>query len=187
MEVLQAIKERRSVRKQKSDAVSEEELNTILEAGRWAPSWANTQCWQFIVVRDPETKGKLADTAGSRNPAFDAIKNGPLTIVICGEKGKAGYYKGEPATNKGDWLMFDTGLATQNMMLAAHALGLGSVPVGLFDAQKAGEILGVPQNVDVVAMLPLGYPAEEAKAPRRKELSELVSYDRYGNREVSWR
>lgn len=182
MDVLQAIKSRRSVRKLRSDPIGEEVITTILEAGRWAPSWANTQCWEFGVVRDAETKEKLADTAGPGNPGGEAIRNGPLTIVVCGEKGKAGCEDGKPITDKGDWYMFDTGLAMQNMMLAAHALGLGSVAVGLFDAQKAGEILGVPQNVDVVAMLPVGYPAEEAKAPRRKELSECVFYDKYENK-----
>ncbi len=133
MDVLQAIKDRRSIRRLKSDSVNEEDLNMVLEAGRWAPSWKNSQCCKFVVVRDYETKEKLAHTAGSGNPAFDASQNGPLTIVICGEKGKAGCEGGKPVTNKGDWYMFDTGLATQNMMLVAHALGLGSVPSDVRD------------------------------------------------------
>ena len=75
--------------------------------------------------------------------------------------------------------MFDTGLATQNLCLAAHDLGLGTVIVGLFDHKKAEEILGVPESVEVVAMTPLGYPAAEGSVRKRKEFSEFVFYDRY--------
>ncbi len=182
MDLMQAIKERRSVRKFKADPVSDELVTKVLEAGRWAPSWANTQCWRFIVVRDGQIKANLAETKGRGNPAAEAIKNAPVTIVICGEMGTSGYYKGEAPTNKGDWYMFDTALAAQNMMLTAHSLGLGTVAVGLFDAAKAATILGVPPNVQVVVLLPLGYPDEDPKAPRRKELSEISSSNKYGNR-----
>jgi nitroreductase len=75
--------------------------------------------------------------------------------------------------------MFDTGLAMQNLCLAAHALGLGTVVVGRFDHNKVSEILGIPQNVEVVAMTPLGYPATEGSAPKRKEVSEFVFYEKY--------
>jgi nitroreductase len=75
--------------------------------------------------------------------------------------------------------MFDTGLAMQNVCLAAHAAGLGTVIVGFFDHKKAEEILNLPENIEVVAMTPLGYPAAEGSARKRKELSEFVFYDRY--------
>jgi len=182
MDLMQAIKERRSVRKFKMDPVSDEQINIILEAGRWAPSWANTQCWRFIVIRDPDIKGNLAETKGKGNPAGDAIKNSPVTIAICAELKQSGYYKGEAPTEKGDWYMFDTALAAQNMMLAAHSLGLGTVPVGLFDAQEVNRILGLPENMTIVILLPIGYPDETAKSPGRKELGEIAFSDRYGNR-----
>ena len=181
MDLVQAIKERRSVRKFKSDPVSDELVTTVLEAGRWAPSWANTQCWRFIVVRDDQIKADLAETKGRGNPAAEAIKNAPVTIVICGELGTSGYYKGEAPTNKGDWYMFDTALAAQNMMLTAHSLGLGTVPVGLFNAAEVAAILELPPNVQVVILLPLGYPDEDPRAPRRKELSETTSSNKYGS------
>ncbi len=181
MDLIQAIKGRRSVRKFKSSPVSDELVTTVLEAGRWAPSWVNTQCWRFVVVRDDQIKAELAETKGHGNPAAEAIKNAPVTIVICGELGTSGYYKGEAPTDKGDWYMFDTALAAQNMMLTAHSLGLGTVAVGLFDAVKAAAILEVPPNVHVVILLPLGYPDEEPKTPRRKELSEITSSNKYGN------
>jgi nitroreductase len=180
MELLELIKSRRSVRKYKAEPVSEEDLNAILEAGRWAPSWANTQCWQFIVVRDAEVEAKLAQTLSRGNPATAAITSAPVLIVVCAELGKAGYMKGQPATNKGDWYMFDVAIAAQNMVLMAHSLGLGTVHIGWFDAEKAGEILEVPKGVVVIELIPLGYPDEEPKAPPRRELSEVVFYDGYG-------
>lgn len=179
MDVLQAIRERRSIRKFKPDPVSEDLVNTVLDAGRWAPSWANTQCWRFVVVRDPAVKEKLGETRGRGNPAGEAVRTAPVTIVICAELKKSGYYKGEAPTDKGDWFMFDCALAAQNMMLAAHALGLGTVPVGLFDAAKAAEVLGVPTGMAVVLMLPLGYPAETPAAPRRRDLAEIMVQDRF--------
>lgn len=190
MEVLEAIKTRRSIRKYKTTPVDDKTLELILEAARWAPSWANTQCWRFIVVRDDNTKSELADTlsavdqstAGTTNPATDAIRNAPVVIVACAELGKSGYRKdtGEPATDKGDyWYMFDVALAMQNLTLAAHSLRLGTVHVGAFDAKRAASVLGVPEGFCVVEMTPLGYAESEPRVRPRKELSEIVSYNKY--------
>jgi len=189
MEVLEAIKNRRSIRKYKSDPVDDKALQTVLEAARWAPSWHNTQCRRFVVVRDADIKNKLADTimvvAPDRpNRAAEAIRNSPVAIVACAELGKSGYSAGEPrapVTDKGEsWYMFDTALAMQNLTLAAHSLGLGTVHTGAFDAKKAASILGVPEGFCVVSMTPLGYPDEAPPARPRKELSEIVFYDKYG-------
>lgn len=182
MDLIQAIKERRSVRKFKGDPITDDLIDIVLEAGSWAPSWANTQCWRFVVVKDPQIKAELAEAIGGNNPAADAIKNAPITIVICTELQKSGFYKGEAPTDKGDWFMFDSALAVQNMILAAHSLGLGSVPVGLFDAAKVAEILHVPPGMAVVLLLPVGYPAEIPPAPRRKELSEIVFHDTFSGK-----
>jgi nitroreductase len=180
MEVLEAIKTRRGIRRYKPHGVPEEKLNIVLEAGRWAPSWKNTQCWRFVVVKDREKKSKLAETLTPDNPAISAIKEAPVLIVACAELGKSGFFDGRAATDKGDWYMFDVALAMQNLALAAHSLGLGTVHVGAFDARKAAEILDVPPGVAVVEMAPLGYPAQEVKAPSRKKLSELVFWESYG-------
>jgi nitroreductase len=183
MDLMETIKGRRSIRKYKPDPLSEEALSTLMEAVRWAPSWHNTQCWEVIVVKDQKVKSELATTlihTPKSNPAASSMTEAPIVLVLCGIKGVSGYYKGQPQTVKGDWLMFDTGLAMQNLCLAAHALGLGTVVVGRFDHKKVAEILGVPQNVEVVAMTPLGYPAAEGGAPKRKELSEFVFNERYG-------
>jgi nitroreductase len=183
LDLVEAIKGRRSIRKYKPDPVPEEALRTVLEAVRWAPSWANTQCWEVVVVKDPKVKAELATALSKMNPALSSMTEAPLVIVLCGKKGVSGFKKGEAVTVKGDWLMFDTGIAMQNLCLAAHALGLGTVVVGRFNHQKVSEILGVPQNVEVVAMTPLGYPAAEGGAPRRKEPSEFIFYDKYAGKE----
>jgi nitroreductase len=180
MDLMEAIKGRRSIRRYKSDPVPEQALQTVMEAIRWTPSWVNTQCWEVVVVRDQKLKAELSATLPKGNPAFSSITEAPLVLVLCGKKGISGYYKGQPSTEKGDWHMFDIGLAMENLCLAAYALGLGTVIIGLFDHRKAAEILEVPQGVDVVAMTPLGYPAAEGSAPKRKEISDFVFHERYG-------
>jgi nitroreductase len=188
MELMEAIKGRRSIRRYTSKAVDDKTLETILEAARQAPSWANTQCWRFVVVRDSQTRNKLADTAievteGRPNRGAEAMRITPIAIVVCAEMRKSGYYvRGgqEPVTDKGDWYMYDVALAMQNLTLAAHALGLGTVNIGAFDAIKAAEILGVPEGYAVVSMTPLGYPDQEPNPRPRKELSEIVFYDKFG-------
>ena len=182
MDVMEAIKGRRSIRNYRADSVDDESLNTVLESARWAPSWANTQCVRWVVVKDGAIKNRLADTLSATNPAGKAIRAVPVVLVACAETGRSGFKSGEPVTDKGDWFMFDTALAVQNLTLAAHSLGLATVQVGLFDALKAGEILQVPDGVRVVELIPLGHPDEQPKGPGRKELSEVVFKDRYGQR-----
>jgi nitroreductase len=109
MDVMEAIKGRRSIRKYSDKPVSDDVLQTLLEAARWAPSWANTQCWRLIIIRDKETKSRLADTLkgtrpGRPNPTTEAVRNAPVVIAACAERGVSGFYKGEddkslPATD----------------------------------------------------------------------------------------
>ena len=182
MEVLEAIKTRRSIRRYKNTPVDDKTLELVLEAARWAPSWANTQCWRFIVVRSNEIKAELADMAGSDNPSADAIRSAPIVIVVCAELGKAGYKDGKQKSDLGDWYMFDVALAMQNLVLAAHSLGLGTVHVGLnFDSKRAARVLEIPEGFCAVEMTPLGYPDQEPNVRPRKELSELVFYDKFGS------
>lgn len=182
MDLMDAIKERRSVRSYKGDPIPKEKIREVLEAVRWAPSWANTQCWEVIIVEEEETKKKLVDTLSTGNPAGKGILQSPLTLVLLGIEGKAGFKKGEVCTDKGDWYMFDLGLAMQNLCLAAHAMGLGTVIVGYFDAAKVGEILQVPPGREVVAITPLGFPEEMPSPPKRKGTEEFVYYEGYGRR-----
>jgi nitroreductase len=179
MELMEVIRGRRSIRKYKPDPVPEEIFQKIMEAVRWSPSWANTQCWEIIVVKDPKIKYELTTALPKTNPALSSVTDAPIVIVLCGKKGVSGFKKGEAATVKGDWLMFDTGIAIQTLCLTAYSLGLGTVVVGSFDHKRVEEILGVPPNAEVVAMTPLGYPAAEGTTPKRKEFAEFVFYDKY--------
>lgn len=192
MELFEAIKTRRSIRKYTSDPVDDKKVEAILEAGRWAPSWANTQCWRFIVVREPRVKTELAGALLPfklpdkviDNPAINIINEAPVVIVVCAAMGKSGGPPGQTdggefITDKGDWFMFDTALAVQNMVLAAHDMGLGTVIIGTFDAAKAEKALGVPEGYRVVTLFPVGVPAREGKTPPRKELSEITARDRW--------
>src|SRR5512137_2889001 len=172
MDVMQAIKDRRSVRHYRPDPVKPEDLQAVLEAARLAPSWANTQCWKFVVVCEPEIKARLASALSPGNRATAAITEAPVVIAACAETGKSGFKRGEVMTEKGDWFMFDVGIAMQNLVLAAHSLGLGTIHVGLADAKKAAGILELPPGVVFVEMTPLGYPNEQPRIIPRKELSE---------------
>jgi len=186
MDIIDLIKSRRSVRKLKPDPVPDEVLMKLLEAARWAPSWANTQCWEFIVVKDPKIKAELSETlVPPRNPAKNVVANAPVVIAALGRKGVSGFYRGSAVTSKGDWLMFDVALAVQNLVLEAHALGLGTVIVGAFDFEKASKILKLPSDVELVALIPVGYPDETPQAPPRKKLSDMVYRDVYGNRMIA--
>jgi len=193
MELFEAIKNRRSIRKYKANPVDDKKINMILEAGRWAPSWGNTQCWRFVVVRDVKVKAALADSLiplqlpdkTIPNPGAAAINTVPVVIVVCAEMGKSGCKpmgggEGGYVTDKGDWFMYDTALATQNMVLAAHSLGLGTVIMGLFNAAKAEKVINVPKGYRIVTLFPVGVPDQEGKAPPRKELSEIVIKDKFG-------
>ncbi|MDD5307313.1 MAG: nitroreductase family protein [Deltaproteobacteria bacterium] len=180
MDLFEAMKERRSVRRFTADPIGDGDLERILKAGCDAPSWANTQCWEVVVVRDPATRAALSETLSEHNPARDAVKNAPVVIVACGRKRASGFKKGEATTVLGDWLMFDVALFLQNATLAAHALGYGTVHVGLFDHAAAARIVGAPDTVQVVELVPLGRPSGPApKAPPRRPLAELVRYERF--------
>jgi nitroreductase len=193
MELFEAIKTRRSIRRYTADLVDDDKIQAILEAGQWAPSWANTQCWRFIVIHDPQIKSDVAATLKKMdikgevvdNPMIKNINAAPVLIVVCAVEGKSGKKpgsagEGEYFTDKGDWFMFDCALAVENMSLAAHAQGLGTVIIGTFNAKQAEKLLGVPPDHRIVTMLPVGVPAQEAKAPPRKQLSEIVIKEKWG-------
>ena len=105
--------------------------------------------------------------------------NAPLVLAICGKKEVSGFYKGEAITKHGDWMLYDLGLATQNILLAAASHGLGTVVVGAFDHDAAGKILQLPGTVEVVTLIPLGYPDHEPGPPKRKSLEGFVHHDKF--------
>ncbi len=179
MDFMNIIKERRSIRKFEDREIPKDVENTLLEAIQWSQSWANTQCWEVLVVKNKEVRSRLQETISKGNPSTKTIVEAPLLLGLAGRLQSAGYYKGLEATKFGDWFLFDLGLATQNLCLTARALGLGSVVVGLFDHDKAGEALGIPEGFELPVLIPLGYPAQSPKPPKRREIKEFTHYDRF--------
>ena len=182
MDFLEIIAGRRSVRKYQNQEVGEEVLDRVLEAVRWAPSGGNIQPWEVIVVRDSGTKKALQATLGGYNPARNAVVNAPVLLVLCGKVKIPETYRHEVTTKFGDWwFMLHLGIAAQNLCLAAHALGLGSVMVGFFDHDRAREILNVPEAYEVVLMVPLGSPAHLPKTPPRRKTREFSHLERFSS------
>jgi nitroreductase len=164
--------------------VEEEKLNQILEAVRQAPSWANQQCWKFVIVKEAKIKERLsrlsyvesffAKAGYKSNPASKGIAEAPLNIVACADPQKSGSLWGQP------FYMTDVGIATQNLMLAARALGLGTVYVGVFNENKIKELLKIPPHIRIVGIFPIGYPRQEKKVgPPRKPLGEIIFYEEW--------
>ncbi len=182
MDILEGIRARRSIRKYKPDPVSIQDLKKVLEAVQWSPSWTNSQCWELVVVDDPEMKLKLQGCLPLGNPSVKAVVEAPYLIAVCGKKGRSGFKKGGPMTIYGDWIAFDLGIASEHLCLAAKALGLGTVHVGLIDHKKAKEALKLPDDIDVYELIPLGYPLEEPTGPGRKSLGEFVHWNSFGNK-----
>ena len=180
MDVHQAIKERFSLRKYKTDPIPQEVLERVLEAARLAPSWANVQATRYILVTDPAIKARLSETLTPRNPSTKAVINAPVVIALCCVKGESGYYKGQALTSlEGQWGIFDAGLAAANLTLAAVAEGLGTVHVGALNIEKASEILDIPPSVQLLELIPFCYANQDFKSPARNDISELVSREKY--------
>lgn len=178
-DLMTIIKGRRSIRRYQEKEISQEDLHQVLEAIQWSPSWANTQCWEVIVVRDRALKERLQETLGPTNPASKAITQAPVVLALCGKVKSSGFYKGQASTKLGDWLMFDLGIATQSLCLAAQERGLGTVIVGSLDHNKAKEILQVGGDHELVALVPLGYPAKESSPPKRREIEEFTHHEKF--------
>ncbi|MBS7657312.1 nitroreductase family protein [Candidatus Bathyarchaeota archaeon] len=170
MEVFEAIKTRRSIRSYKNIPVEKEKLLKVLEAARLAPSAVNFQPWTFIVVTDPVVKQKLKASYQS-----DWFTSAPVIIIACAHPNKAWKkFDGE------EYWKVDVAIAMQNLILAAWEEGLGTCWIGAFKEDEAKRVLGIPSDVRIVAMTPLGYPAEE-KGPvtNRKPLDEIVRYEHW--------
>lgn len=183
MELHDAIMTRRSVRKFTDYYVTDDEIMQLMHAAQWAPSWSNTQCWEFIIVRDREIIQKVADTYSETNPARKCSESASVLIACCAKSGLAGYKDGEKRTKFDSWYMFDLGIAVQNIWLKAHDMGLGTVVVGLMDHGKCAELLNVKAPYELVCILPVGRPVELKKeGPKRRDVSEFVHRDKFGKK-----
>jgi nitroreductase len=183
MELQEAILKRRSIRKFTDQAVTDEELKKIFESVRWSPSWANTQVWEFVVVRDKDLIAKVTATYAPKNPASKCSLSASALIVVCAKLGLSGCYDGKPSTKLDSWFMFDLGIATQTLCLTAHEMGLGTVVVGLMDLDACGKVIGLPDGYEVAAVIPIGRPAVAPKeGPPRKAVAEMVHLNTFGNK-----
>jgi nitroreductase len=167
------LKGRRSIRRYRTDPVPDDMIEQLLEAGRWAPSASNRQPWHFIVVRDQAILREVAQHAAYYFIRWAHVEEAPLLIALCGEAGNRIYRQ---------FLHEDVGLAGSHIMLQAHALGLGTCWIGGLDRKAIADILKVPDHVDIIGLLTVGFPAEDPEPPDRKPLAEIVHYDIFGNR-----
>lgn len=178
MTAKECIKGRRSIRKFTGQPIDRSLLAEIIETASYSPSWKNTQIARYIAV-EGELKDRIADECTSAYPNNGSIiKGAPMLIVITFIKNRCGYERdGSFTTAKGaSWQMFDAGIASQSFCLAAYEQGIGSVIQGIFDDEKVGQLLNLPEDREVAALIPIGYPAEEPAAPRRKPVDDLLSY-----------
>ena len=166
MDVLQAIKERRSIRQYSEEVISEDQMRQILEAGRWAPSRGNSQPWKFIVLNDEQIRRELAEVI----PTGKFIAQAPQGIAIVVDPKISKHPEQEGAA------------AIQNILLAAHALGLGACWIsvrGTDWAETAAKVLGIPDEEWLISVVSIGYPAEAPEKPR-KGLDEITFTNKYG-------
>ncbi len=170
--------QRRSIYQFKPEAIPNEKITAILEAGRWAPSYANTQPWEFILVTDSALKQEVCAIAKETMVARAGIEGAQVIIVTCVDPEKDEYHFAE-----------DGAVATQNMALAAHSLGLASYWVGIFSRtndrksveHRVKQALNIPERIRVVSLLPVGVPAYSAEM-KRKPLEDLCYVDKYSRR-----
>lgn len=173
MDVFEAINKRRSTRRYKSENVSDEQVKKLLEAAIMAPSGGNMQPWDFIVVRDVEQKKALARAALGQM----FIATAPVVIVVCANKPRTARRYGDRGVTL--YSIQDTAAATENILLAATAMGLAGCWVGAFDDDAVSSVLGLPNYVRPVAIVPIGVPGESPRAPPRMSLSDITHYEKW--------
>ena len=175
--VLKTIRERRSIVNFKSTPITNENINAILEAGRWAPSWTNMQPWRFIVITNEKNKTEISN--GVSTVFKNSIREAPLCIAVCVNPEVDSFHFVEDGT-----------AATQNMALAAQSLGLGTNWIGVFSMHneknsteaKVKKILGIPKKWRLISILPVGIPRLR-QSKKRKNLSELVDFNVFEDRD----
>ena len=171
MEVMDAIKVRKSVRAYEDRDIPDEVLERILESGRISPSANNGQPWHFVVIKDAAKRGIL-----SKHRWTKFLPEAPVVIVGCGDSKRAK-----------DWYVIDTTIALQTMVLAATGEGVGTCWIGDFDEDEVRRLCKIPERYRVVCLLAMGYPRDKFDASRvltggtrRKPLSDIVSYEEFG-------
>lgn len=177
MNVTECIKNRRSIRKFKPDLIDHSIIDSIISIASFSPSWKNTQITRYIAIEDSSI---LETIANEFTPDFNSttIRQAPMLIAVTYVKGRCGYERdGSFSTKKGDrWQMFDVGVACQTFCLAAKEQGLGTVIMGIFDEDGISELLQIPEEQELAALIAIGYPDMDPEAPKRKPVDVLLQY-----------
>ncbi len=173
MDVFEAIKNRRSIRTFERKAVSEEQVERLIDAARHAPSAGNIQPWEFVIVRDQQIKKQLSVAA--LNQSF--IEEAPVVLVVCANEARSGQGYGSRGVNL--YCIQDTAAAIENMLLAAYAIGLGTCWVGAFREEIVRKVLKTPYHIRPVAIIPVGYPSRESAPRGRRPIGDIVHLETF--------
>jgi nitroreductase len=173
LDVLEAVRYRRSIRNYTDETVSEKDVETLLDSARYAPSAGNIQPWEFVVVRSTERKGKLSE--GALNQNF--IQNASVVIVVCAEINRSNMRNGH--RRETFYSIQDTAAATQNIHLTAQKLGLATCWVGAFNNQEIAKAVNAPKNIMPVAIIPIGFTSSRPMPPKRRPLNEIVHVEKF--------
>lgn len=173
MNVFEAIKTRRSIRAFTDKRVTDREVKKLIEAARWAPSAGNIQPWEFIIVRDPKVKHGLCEAAMNQT----LIEQASVVIVVCADPMRSSKRYGSRGISL--YCIQDTAAATQNILLTAHSTGLAACWIGAFNEEAAKKVLGVPDELRPIAIVPIGHPAEKPKARLRRSLDEITYHETF--------
>ena len=177
MNATECIKGRRSIRKFTNDKVSHSLLESIISNSSFSPSWKNTQITRYIAI---EATSIIQKIANEFTPDFNAniVRQVSTLIAVTFIKGRCGFERdGSYSTKKEDrWQMFDVGAACQTFCLSAHEAGLGTVIMGIWDDDGITELLDIPENQDLAALIAIGYPDISPDAPKRKSVEDLLTY-----------
>jgi nitroreductase len=168
MTVLETIRKRYSCRSYQEKSIEPEKLDSILEAARLGPSARNMQDWRFVVVADPETKRQVAETTSQP----DAFAKAGVIIAAC---------------SNSDYVMrcgqaigpIDIAIALENICLHATELGLGTCWIGSFEPQKVRQVLGIPDDIAIIELMTIGYPADSKPEPKREPMDKIVSFEKW--------
>lgn len=173
MDVLEVIRRRRSIRAYTNEDVSEENIEKLIDAATWAPSAGNIQPWEFVIVRDAGTKRRLSTAALDQR----FIEEAPVVIVVCANEARSGRRYDQRGRTL--YCLQDTAAATQNILLTAYALGLGTCWIGAFHEEGVKKALNAPTGMRPVAIIPVGHPAEKPQAPRKRSKREIIHYESF--------
>jgi nitroreductase len=178
MDTLQTIAKRRSIRAFKDNQIPEEILMKILEAARAAPSAGNRQARDIIVIDNGEIKKILTEAAFGQ----EFIEEAPIVLVFCAVRERSARRYGDRGRNL--YCILDAAASAENVLLAAHALGLGTCWIGAFNDDMVAETLGLPSDARPIALIPVGYPAEKPDETPRLVFKEFIHLNQYGRQ---WR